>query len=101
FRCRRHRRHWREPCREPAQDSPGRTGPGDERAVAAAAEAVAHAGVRLPPSRGVPLLPMTETAKPAPQIWVDADACPVAVRDILFRAAERARVPVTLVANQW
>ena len=35
------------------------------------------------------------------QIWVDADACPVVVRDILFRAAERARVPVTLVANQW
>ena len=36
-----------------------------------------------------------------PQIWVDADACPAVVRDILFRAAERARVPVTLVANQW
>lgn len=36
-----------------------------------------------------------------PQIWVDADACPGVIRDILFRAAERARVPVTLVANQW
>ncbi len=35
------------------------------------------------------------------QIWVDADACPVVIRDILFRAAERARVQVTLVANQW
>lgn len=35
------------------------------------------------------------------QIWVDADACPGVVRDILFRAAERAQVPVTLVANQW
>ena len=37
----------------------------------------------------------------APQIWVDADACPGVIRDILFRAAERARIQVTLVANQW
>jgi uncharacterized protein YaiI (UPF0178 family) len=37
----------------------------------------------------------------APQIWVDADACPGVIKDILFRAAERARVAVTLVANQW
>ena len=36
-----------------------------------------------------------------PQIWVDADACPGVIRDILFRAAERAQVQVTLVANQW
>ena len=35
------------------------------------------------------------------QIWVDADACPGVIRDILFRAAERAQVRVTLVANQW
>ena len=34
------------------------------------------------------------------KIWVDADACPVAVKDILFRAAERVRVAVILVANQ-
>ncbi len=34
------------------------------------------------------------------QIWVDADACPGTVREILFRAARRARVTVTLVANQ-
>ena len=33
-------------------------------------------------------------------IWVDADACPVAVREILFRAADRRRVALTLVANQ-
>lgn len=33
-------------------------------------------------------------------IWVDADACPGVIRDILFRAAERTGVPVTLVANQ-
>lgn len=34
------------------------------------------------------------------QIWVDADACPVAIKEILFRAADRARIQVTLVANQ-
>src|SRR5690606_10520691 len=37
----------------------------------------------------------------ASRIWVDADACPGAIKDILFRAAERTRVRVTLVANQW
>ena len=36
-----------------------------------------------------------------PQIWVDADACPGVIKDILFRAAERASIHVTLVANQW
>ena len=34
------------------------------------------------------------------RIWVDADACPVVVREILFRAAERTATRVTLVANQ-
>lgn len=34
------------------------------------------------------------------EIWVDADACPVAVKEILFRAAARTRVQLTLVANQ-
>lgn len=33
------------------------------------------------------------------QIWVDADACPKAIKDILFRCAERTRVSITLVAN--
>jgi uncharacterized protein YaiI (UPF0178 family) len=33
------------------------------------------------------------------QIWVDADACPAAIKEILYRAAERARVSTTLVAN--
>ena len=33
------------------------------------------------------------------RIWVDADACPVVIKTILFRAAERARILVTLVAN--
>ena len=35
------------------------------------------------------------------QIWVDADACPAVIKDILFRAAVRVQVPVTLVANRW
>ena len=34
------------------------------------------------------------------RIWVDADACPNAIKEILFRAAERVRVHLTLVANQ-
>jgi uncharacterized protein YaiI (UPF0178 family) len=34
------------------------------------------------------------------KIWVDADACPVVIKDILFRAAERTKVPLALVANQ-
>jgi uncharacterized protein YaiI (UPF0178 family) len=34
-------------------------------------------------------------------IWVDADACPVAIKEILFRAAEREKVSVTFVANQF
>ena len=33
-------------------------------------------------------------------IWVDADACPVAIKDILYKAAERTGVQVTLVANR-
>jgi len=32
-------------------------------------------------------------------IWVDADACPKVIREILFRAAQRVEVPLTLVAN--
>jgi uncharacterized protein YaiI (UPF0178 family) len=36
----------------------------------------------------------------APSIWVDADACPNVIKEILFRAAERTGVCVTLVANQ-
>ncbi len=34
------------------------------------------------------------------QIWVDADACPKAVKEILYRAATRTGISVTLVANQ-
>lgn len=34
------------------------------------------------------------------QIWVDADACPVVIKEIIFRAAERLQISTTLVANQ-
>ena len=34
------------------------------------------------------------------RIWVDADACPVVIKEILYRVAERMRVSLTLVANQ-
>jgi uncharacterized protein YaiI (UPF0178 family) len=34
------------------------------------------------------------------QIWVDADACPGEIKELLFRAAERLKVKLTLVANQ-
>ena len=34
------------------------------------------------------------------QIWVDADACPKVIKEILFRAAERRKIPLTLVANK-
>lgn len=33
------------------------------------------------------------------KIWVDADACPVVIKEILFRAAERTQTPTILVAN--
>ena len=36
----------------------------------------------------------------AMKIWVDADACPGVIKDILFRAAERTQMSMTLVANQ-
>ena len=34
------------------------------------------------------------------QIWVDADACPGVIKEIIFRAAERRQIRTTLVANQ-
>lgn len=33
-------------------------------------------------------------------IWVDADACPAVIREILVKAARRTQVPLTFVANQ-
>lgn len=34
------------------------------------------------------------------QLWVDADACPVVIKEIIFRAAERLKISTILVANQ-
>jgi uncharacterized protein len=34
------------------------------------------------------------------KIWVDADACPTVIKEILFKAAERTGLTLTLVANQ-
>ncbi len=34
------------------------------------------------------------------KIWVDADACPVAIKEILYRAANRTEIELTLIANQ-
>ena len=34
------------------------------------------------------------------RIFIDADACPVAVKEILFRSAERLSIPLVLIANQ-
>lgn len=34
------------------------------------------------------------------QIWVDADACPGVIKEILYRAAQRTQLPLILVANQ-
>jgi uncharacterized protein len=34
------------------------------------------------------------------RIWVDADACPNVIKEILYRVAERTRIEITLVANQ-
>ncbi len=33
-------------------------------------------------------------------IWVDADACPKVIKEVLYRAAEREKIQVTFVANQ-
>ncbi|WDD97782.1 YaiI/YqxD family protein [Thalassomonas actiniarum] len=35
------------------------------------------------------------------KIWVDADACPVVIKEILFKAAERTQTQLTLVANHF
>jgi len=35
------------------------------------------------------------------QIWVDADACPVVIKEMLFRVAKRTEITTTLVANQF
>lgn len=34
-------------------------------------------------------------------IWVDADACPAVIKEILFKAARRTKLPLSLVANHF
>ena len=34
-------------------------------------------------------------------IWVDADACPKVIKQVLFKVYNRLQVPLTLVANQY
>ena len=41
--------------------------------------------------------PITDTG--GMHIWIDADACPATIKELIFRAAERTRTRVTLVAN--
>ena len=48
-------------------------------------------------TRVLPFYQQTHSMK----IWVDADACPVVIKDILYRAAERTGVQLTLVANKY
>lgn len=43
---------------------------------------------------------MTNTDQHLLRIWIDADACPNAIKDILFRTTKRLGVPLVLVANQ-
>lgn len=46
---------------------------------------------------------MTDEIKPpvpAFHLWIDADACPKILRDLIFRASDRHALPVTFVANQ-
>jgi uncharacterized protein YaiI (UPF0178 family) len=43
---------------------------------------------------------MTENSPNHLSIWIDADACPTAIKDLVFRASKRLSIKVTLVANQ-
>ncbi len=44
---------------------------------------------------------MTEQPIAPLTVWVDADACPNVIKEILFRAADRKQIPTVLVANQF
>ncbi len=44
---------------------------------------------------------MKKGQTPSMRIWIDADACPGPIKDILFRAAERMRIESILVANHY
>jgi uncharacterized protein YaiI (UPF0178 family) len=43
---------------------------------------------------------VTGAVTPGMRIWVDADACPVVIKEILYRTAQRLSLPVTFVANR-
>src|SRR5687767_3193241 len=65
--------------------------------ISAAGRSARAGGARLCPARfPVPDLVGISSIM---QIWVDADACPQVIKEILFRAAERAQVLTTLVSN--
>lgn len=44
-------------------------------------------------------MPETNTPRKL-HLWVDADACPVVIKEMMFRAADRLNLPLTMVANQ-
>jgi len=43
---------------------------------------------------------MTKSLERLPSIWVDADACPISIKEMLLRAAKRTGISITFVANQ-
>ena len=43
---------------------------------------------------------MSDASSSRPRLWVDADACPVVIKEIIFRAATRKQLETILVANQ-
>mgnify|MGYP000173185021 CR=1 FL=1 len=43
---------------------------------------------------------MNHSQKESPSIWVDADACPITIKEMLLRAAKRTGIQLTFVANQ-
>ena len=53
------------------------------------------------PAKGWDCPASVERAQARMKIWVDADACPRVIKDILFRVAERTKITVTFVTNQY
>lgn len=58
-----------------------------------------HTPPSQPPSQPSGTPSPGEPERGCTRIWIDADACPRAVKDIIYRAAERTRTPTILVAN--
>ena len=54
----------------------------------------------MAPQEGLQYTALSSNLENAMTIWVDADACPVVIKDILYRAANRTQVEAVLVANQ-